>query len=476
MATMVQTATRPASGWQGETRALLALAGPLVLAQLGQIAIQTTDVIMIGWLGPEQLAAASLGTVAVFVLLLFGIGVVSATSPMIAQALGRRRWLVREPRRTVRQGFFAALLVGIPVSLLLWQIEPILLVFGQDPKLVAMTEPYVQAALFAIVPALLTIGLRNFINALERPRAGMVVTFAGIVFNAVANYGLIFGAFGLPALGLLGAGIATALTNLAQLGALLGFVLLDRRLRRYRLLGRLWRADWARLLELLRIGVPIGVTLVFEVGLFGGAVYLMGLIGTAELAAHQIAIQIASVSFMVPLGISQAATVRVGLAAGRHDLRRARRAGLAALALGTAFMATMAVVMLTLPEPLIHIFIDTAEPGNRRVVELATTFLAIAALFQIFDGGQVIGAGALRGLRDTRVPMTIAGIGYWGIGFTAAVVLGFVLDQGGAGIWFGLLIGLVATAGPLLWRFFRLTRQPAAEPSGLRPRSTAAPA
>jgi MATE family multidrug resistance protein len=473
MTTLGTSGARPI-GWRHEAGALLVLAGPLVLAQLGQIAIQTTDVIMIGWLGPEALAAASLGAVAVFVLLLFGIGVVSATSPMLAQVLGRRRHAVRDPRRTVRQGFFAAIMVGAPASALLWQIEPVLLALGQDPVLVAMTEPYVRAAQFAIVPALLTMALRHFINALERPRAGMVVTFAGIVVNAVGNYGLIFGAFGLPALGLLGAGIATALTNLAQFAALLGFVLLDRRFRRYRLLGRLWRPDWPRLLELLRIGLPIGVTLVFEVGLFGAAVYLMGLIGTAQLAAHQIAIQIASVSFMVPLGISQAGTVRVGLAAGRHDLEAARRAGLVALMSGVAFMAGMAVVMLTLPVPLIGIFIETGAAANARVVELATMFLAVAALFQVFDGAQVVGAGALRGLKDTRMPMLIAGIGYWLIGFASAIALGFGLGFGGLGIWLGLLIGLTATALPMIWRFLRLTRAPVAASRPLDPRTASA--
>lgn len=473
MTTIATSGVRP-TGWRHETRALLALAGPLVLAQLGQIAIQTTDVVMIGWLGPEALAAASLGTVAVFVLLLFGIGTVSATAPMLAQVIGAKPNAVRDPRRTVRQGFWAAALVSLPVSLLLWQIEPLLLALHQDPKLVAATEPYVQAALFSIFPALLTMVLRNFINALERPRAGMVVTFAGIAFNALANYALIFGHFGLPALGLWGAGIATALTNVAQFAALLTFVLLDRRFKRYRLLGRLWRPDFRRLRELLRIGLPIGVTLVFEVGMFGAAVYLMGLIGTAQLAAHQIAIQIASVSFMVPLGISQAATVRIGLAAGRRDLARARLAGLAAFTSGTAFMTGMAIVLLTLPAPLISIFIDTGVAANARVVELATTFLAIAALFQVVDGAQVIGAGSLRGLKDTRMPMVIAGIGYWLIGFPSAILLGFGLGQGGAGIWFGLAIGLAATAVPMIWRFILLTRSPATMP--LEVRSTIAPA
>jgi MATE family multidrug resistance protein len=466
--TMIAERARQGFGGRREVPALLRLAVPLVLAQLGQVAIQTTDVIMIGWLGPTALAAAGLGVPAIFVLLLFGIGVVSATAPMIAQDLGRKRHAVREPRRTVRQGFWAALMVGLPITVLLWHVEPVLLAIGQDPDLVAMSEPYVRSAMLGLVPALWTIGLRNFINACERPRAGMMVTLFGIVLNAIANYGLIFGHFGLPALGLLGAGIATACTNLAQLLLMVAFILVDRRFRRYHLLGRFWRPDWQRFHDILRIGLPIGITLVFEVGLFAGAVYLMGLIGAAEIAAHQIAIQIASVAFMVPLGISQAATVRVGLAAGRHDLASARRAGLAALGLGTVFMLGMAVVMWTLPELLIRIFIDVDAPESRPVVELATGFLAVAALFQVFDGGQVIGVGALRGLKDTRVPMIIAGIGYWVIGFASAILFGFGLGLGGVGIWIGLAFGLAATAAPMIARFLRLTRPSPARREALR--------
>src|ERR687891_511644 len=286
---IVQGRVSHRSGWRGEARALLTLSGPIVLTNLGQVAIQTTDVVMIGWLGTEALAASVLGVNVSFVLLLFSIGVVGATAPMIAQDLGRNRFAVREPRRTVRQGFWVALALGIPASLVLWHIAPPLRLLGQDPMLVAATEPYVHAAMWGFVPALWFVGLRNFISALERPRAAMVIMFLGVGFNALGDYALIFGEFGLPELGLMGAGIATAATNIFLPAALLTYVLIDRRFRRYALLGRLWRPDWPRFLEILRIGMPIGITLIFEIGLFAAAGLLMGLIGVAQLAAHQIA-------------------------------------------------------------------------------------------------------------------------------------------------------------------------------------------
>ena len=253
----------------------------------------------------------------------------------------------------------------------------------------------------------------------------MVVTFLGIGFNALAAYGLIFGTFGLPALGLQGAGIATALTNLLMFLGLLAYVLHDRQFRRYQILGRFWRPDWARLREIFRLGLPIGVTLIMEVGLFASAGFMMGWIGTAELAAHQIALQCAAVTFMVPLGLGQAATVRVGLAAGAGDPAGVRRAGSAALVIGGLFMAAMAILMWTWPAAIIGLFIDAGNPANATVLQTAVTFLGIAALFQIFDGGQVIGAGALRGLKDTRWPMVFAAIAYWLVGMTMAYGLGF---------------------------------------------------
>jgi MATE family multidrug resistance protein len=468
MATMIGTWRRHgARAWRQEARALAALSVPIVLTNIGQVAIQTTDVVLIGWLGPDALAASVLGVNVMFVLLLFGIGVVAATAPLIAQDLGRRRYAVREPRRTVRQGLWVAFALGLPALLLLWQIAPLLHLFQQDPALIAAAEPFVRAAMWGFVPGLWFVVLRNFIASLERPRAAMVIMLIGVLFNGIAAYGLIFGRLGMPALGLRGAGIAAALTNCFLFGALLGYILVDRQFRRFQILGRLWRPDWVRFREIFRIGLPIGVTLVMEVGLFATAGFLIGLIGTAQLAAHQIALQCASVAFMVPLGLAQAATVRVGLAAGAGDGSGVRRAGIAALAIGGVFMLGTATLMWTAPRAIVGLFIDATDPANAPVVHAAVTFLAIAALFQIFDGGQVIGAGALRGLKDTRWPMAIAGLAYWIVGIGLATGLGFGAGWGGLGIWIGLAASLAVAAFLMVARFALLQRRFSAEAAGI---------
>jgi MATE family multidrug resistance protein len=464
MATILRTwSGHGGRAWRREARALAGLSVPIILTNIGQVAIQTTDVVLIGWLGPEALAASVLGVNVMFVLLLFGIGVVAATGAMIAQDLGRRAYAVREPRRTVRQGLWVALGLGVPAWLLLWHIAPLLHLFRQDPELIAAAEPYVHAAMWGFVPGLWFVVLRNFIASLERPRAAMVIMLIGVSFNAVAAYGLIFGRLGMPALGLRGAGIAAALTNYFLFLGLLGYILVDRQFRRFQILGRLWRPDWARFREIFRIGLPIGLTLVMEVGLFATAGFLIGLIGTAQLAAHQIALQCASVTFMVPLGLAQAATVRVGLAAGAGDAQGIWRAGVAALVMGGAFMLATATLMWTAPRAIVGLFIDLGAAANAPVVHAAVTFLAIAALFQIFDGGQVIGAGALRGLKDTRWPMAIAGLAYWIVGIGLATGLGFGLGWGGLGIWIGLAAALAVAALLMVPRFVLLQRRFAAQ-------------
>ncbi|MGI9489833.1 MAG: MATE family efflux transporter [Geminicoccaceae bacterium] len=458
MATSVSH-TVPRSPWLDEATRLTALSGPIVLTNVGSIVIQTTDVVMIGWLGSSELAASALATNVRFVLFLFSVGLIAAIAPMIAQVRGRRPYAVRDVRRTVRQGFWAAILIGLPASYLLWQIDLILDALRQSPDLIVLALPYAQAAMFGFLPALGFIVLRNFIAALERPNAAMVISIIGILFNGLADYALIFGAFGLPALGLLGAGIATALTEIFLFVALLVVILLNRRFRRYRLFGRFWRPDWERFVEIWRLGLPIGITLVMEITLFAGAGFLMGWIGTTELAAHQIALQCAAVTFMVPLGFSQAATVRVGLAAGRQDPAGVYRAGVAALGLGILFMAAMAVIMLTFPEPIVSFFLDASAPTSAAVIGFAVTFLTFAAFFQVFDAGQVIAMGILRGLKDTKVPMVAAAVAYWLVGLSASAGFAFGVGLGGPGIWIGLIIALAVAAGLLIIRFFRLHRR-----------------
>ena len=453
--------------WRTEIRAMLALALPLIGAGFAQMAILTTDVLLIGRLGADALAAGSLGASLVFAAGFFGLGVMSAVAALVAQAGGGRD--VRVARRTLRQGLWVGTAIWLPAFAVLWWTEAILLALGQDPAVSAATQPYVRACLPGLLPMLWLMALRSFLSALSRPRAILVTTLIGVAVNAALAWTLIFGHFGAPALGLLGAGIAASSVNLAMFLALAVFVQTDRRLRRYHLFGRLWRADWPRFAEILRVGLPAGGTMLMEVGVFTAAVFLQGLIGTASLAAHQIAIQCASITFMVPMGLAQAATVRVALAAGRGDARGVRLAGWTALALGLAVMALAAIAFVLAPRILVGAFIDPKLAGNAAVFDIAVSFLAVAAAFQLVDGAQVIGAGALRGLKDTRVPMVYALAGYWGVGFVAAVLLGFVLDLDGFGIWIGLGLGLAAVAVLMVWRFAcrdRLHLMPAAPAMG----------
>ncbi len=419
-----------------------------------------TDVVMMGWLGPDALAAGALGANLYFATMIFGLGLTTATAPMIARELGRKGHSVRDVRRTVRQGMWLAVAIAVPMWLLLWHTEQILLAMDQDPVLSVQAGRYVRALQWSILPFFFFLVLRSFISALERPQWALAVGVGGVVFNAAAAWCLIFGHLGFPALGLVGAGIATTLADMLMFVALAVVVSTDRRFRRYHLFGRFWRADWPRFCTLLGLGLPIAGLLTFEVSIFNAATFLMGLINAASIAAYAIAIQIASISFMVPMGIGQAATVRVGRAHGRRDPEAVGRAGWTAFGLGVGFMALMALLMISFPYRLIGAFIDIGDPKNADVVGLAVGFLMFAGLFQIFDGAQAVASGMLRGLHDTRVPMVFALIGYWGIGLPFGVLLGFRFGFAGDGIWIGLSTGLGVVSALLLVRWLRRDRLP----------------
>jgi multidrug resistance protein, MATE family len=451
------TAHRPIrwDAWRAELSATLALGWPLILANVAQTALTTADVVLMGWLGPAAVAAGALGTNLYFAFMIFGVGLVSATAPLIAQELGRNRRAVHDVRRTVRQGFWAAVAVAVPIWIVLWQAEAILLALGQEPALAAAAGPYVRALQWALLPFLLSVVLRSFLAALERPMWALAVGLSAVPVNVALAWWLMFGGFGMPALGLVGIGIATSLASVFMLAGLAAVVLLDRKFRRYALFGRFWRADPPRFRKLLRIGLPIGATLLFEVTVFNAAAFLMGLFGAQALAAHAIALQIAAMTFMVPLGLSQAVTVRVGLAFGARDDDGVGRAGWTAYGLGVGFMALMALAMVTFPHALVGVFLDRADPANAPVIELAVTFLAFAALFQVVDGAQAVGAGMLRGLNDTRIPMLYAAFGYWAVGGALGVVLAFGTSLAGKGIWIGLATGLAVVAALMLARWLR---------------------
>jgi MATE family multidrug resistance protein len=444
--------------WRAEGRATIVLAWPLILTNLAQTAMTATDVLLMGRLGPETLAAGALGSNLYFATMIFGLGLTTATAPMIARELGRKSHSVRDVRRTVRQGLWAAVVIAVPIWLVLWHTEAILLAMGQRPDLALHAGHYMRTLQWSILPFFFYLVLRSFISALERPQWAMAIGLAGVAVNAFAAWCLIFGNLGLPRLELVGAGIATTLADTFMVAALAIVLHVDRRFRRYHLFGRFWRADWPRFIELWRLGMPIGATLVFEVAVFNASTFLMGLIGEDSIAAHSIALQIASLSFMVPLGLSQAATVRVGRAFGAGDAEGIGRAGWTALAMGTASMATAALGMIRAPRTRSRVFLDRDVPTNAPVVDLAVSFLALAALFQLVDGGQAVTAGMLRGLHDTRVPMIYAGLGYWGIGLVVGVVLAFVVKLQGVGIWIGLAAGLTTVAILLLTRWLRRER------------------
>ena len=441
------------SPWRDEFRATLALAWPLILTNITMVLINATDVFLLARLGPDALAASALGSGIVIAMLLIGIGIVVAGSPLMAAELGRKTHSVRDIRRTFRQTLWAATAICVPIWAILWQMGALLEYAGQPPRLAADAGLFIRALMWQIWPALGVVAIRGFMAALEMPRWTMIAGLAAVIVNAVINYGLIFGNFGLPAWGLFGAGVGSSLTSLFQfifLGLIISY---HRKFRRYHLFGRWWRADWPRFVTLWKLGLPIGLHMGFEAMVFAAAVFLMGYINTASVAAHAIAIQIASMTFMVPMGIGQAATVRVGLGFGRRDVEAIRRAGWASYLLGVGFMTAMAVVMWLVPGPLAEIFLEPEQAGNAEVLKLAVSFLLVAAVFQIVDGAQVVGTGMLRGLQDTTWPMLFAAFGYWVIGIGVGCWLAFYRGMGGVGIWLGLALGRGIVAGLVLVRW-----------------------
>lgn len=441
----------PRSGWGEEFRATFALAWPLVIAQLAQNALHTTDVILLGWLGSSYLAAGTLGTTFFMPFMVFGVGVVGAVAPLVAQARGARN--IKAVRRIVRQGFWASIVLAALLVPIVLQIRPIYEFLGQDPAATAMAEQFIQIMAWSLFPAIGMISLRSFLSAFDATRAVLVITVVGVLVNALIAYALIFGNFGMPRLELRGAAIATLATNIIMFLMMLFYVVRHRRFKRFYILMRFWKPDWGHFRAIFRIGTPIGLTVLAEVGLFTAAALLMGRLGTDEIAAHAIALQCASMAFMVPLGLGIAATVRVGIAYGRGDREGVHKAGWLAFALGTAFMSVSALTFLLFGPNIVRFFLDPSQPENLNALALAASFLAVAGVFQLVDGAQVVAAHALRGLSDTKIPMLIAIFGYWCVGLPVAYVLGLVLDLRGVGVWIGLAVGLAFVAVLLGARF-----------------------
>ncbi len=445
------------SPWAAELRELMKLAWPLVATQLAQMAILTTDVLMLGRLSKEALASAAIGNTLFYFAWLFGLGPTAAISPMIAHIIGARPNDRANVRAVVRMGFWVIGLLSVPLTAFLWFAKDILLTLHQLPLLAEGASRFVRPLSLGIIFSLGFQVLRNYATALGRPNTSLWVMLIAILFNGVADYALIFGHFGFPRLGVVGSGIASASSYAFSFVAMMAVVLASRSLRNYRIFRRFWRPDWAKFSELFRLGMPIGLTMIFEAMLFNASTLLMGTFGTASVAAHQVAINVPSITFMVPLGVAMAATVRVGMAAGAGDRDGVRRAGITALGVSTGFMCCAAVILATFHRQIAGLYFSADASANADVLRLASQFLQIAALFQIVDGLQVTAALSLRGLKDARMPMWIAGASYWLVGFPLCFGLGVLLNWQGVGVWFGLAFALLVAAILLCWRFFYLS-------------------
>lgn len=444
--------------WKEEAWELSKLAFPLVFTQVSLMVVMTTDVVMLGHLGVTAIAAAALGNTVFFFTWLIGCGPVSAVAPMVAHILGANARDRLGVRTAVRMGFWSVLLLAPLLMMFLFTAKPVLLFFGQDPKLAAGAGIFTGAIALGLPSSLGFQVLRNFATALRRPRAALWVMMATIVFNAFGDYALIFGHFGAPKLGILGSGIASASSYTFSFAAMLVVVAATPELRKYRIFRRFFRPHWTQLAEVFRLGMPIGLTMMFEAMLFNSALLLMGRFGAASVAAHQISLNPPSNTFMVPLGIAMAATVRVGHAAGAGDYEGVRRSGYTAMLLAVGFMSVCAVVLAVFPRAIAGLYIDANVRQNAEAIALAAVFLRVAAAFQIVDGLQVVGALSLRGLKDAHMPMILAGASYWLVGFPTCLICAFWLGMKGFGIWLGLAFGLLVAALAMCTRFYYLSR------------------
>lgn len=419
--------------------------------------MMTTDLVLLGRLGEDVVAAVALAHIVLFACFMLGTGLVAAVSPLAAQAFGGRD--PRMVRRALRVGLWAATFIGIPLTIAQLYGFEILTALGQDTATARVAGRYLDGLAWSMVPAWWFIALRSFMGAVNRPEPGLWITLAAIPANLGAAYVLIHGALGMPRLDVFGAGLATTLVNLGMCAAGIWVCYARRPFRKYRILGRFWRADWPLMRELIVIGAPISGMFALEYGLFAAAAILMGWISTTALAAHQIALQFASVIFMVPFGIAQAATVRVGQAVGRRDSAGTRLAGFVAIVLGASFMVMMVLLVMMTRDLIPLAFLGNDTEHSAATIALTATLLLLGSTFFVADGIQSVAAGALRGLNDTRVPLLIAAVSFWLVGFLFSYGLAFPAGFEAPGVWIGFSIGLTVYAILLVWRFHALTQR-----------------
>lgn len=439
-----------------EIREFLQLAVPLASAQVAQSATGFADTVMMGALGQETLAAGGLASLTFVMLMNTGGGVVMGVSPIVAEAYGAGRKTRIE--QVTSQGLWLSLLLAIPMMFLIGHLDSFMSQLGQAQTTVVLANTYLDIILWGLIPALGFAMLRGVVSGLSQARPVMIIVIVGTLFNIVGNYVLGFGKFGFPRMELAGLALASVLSLWGMFLALVVYTFKHQQLKTYRFFQDLHRLKPGILRELVWIGVPIGVSVALESGLFTVVTYLMGVLGVDVLAAHQIVLQTIIVIFMVPLGMSFATTARVAQWLGQQNLEAARRSGYISIAVAAVFMALTAIALLTHPQQVIGLYLDIRNPENANVVKLAMPMLTISALAQLLDGVQKTAMGALYGLQDTRVPMLLSLPTFWGVGLTTGYFLGFHVGLGGVGLWIGQSIGVAIAAGVFVWRFYKLTK------------------
>lgn len=454
-----------------ELWAILRLAGPLIASQLAHMLMVLTDTLMMARLSPEALAGGSLGAASYSFVSIFCIGVIAAVGTLVAIRQGAGD--IEGAARLTQAGLWLAWLMALVAALLLWNLKPLLLLFGQTASNVQSAGQFLLILPFALPGYLSFMALRGFTSAIGRATPVMVISLGGTVANFLLNYALITGMFGLPKLGLVGIGLVTAIVANCMAVALAWHIKRHPAYTAYPLRQGLFRLNTQYLRELWRLGLPIGGTYAVEVGLFAFAALCMGTMGSTQLAAHQIALQIVSVAFMVPAGVSYAITMRIGQHYGAGQLLDARLAGRVGIAFGAVVMLGFAVVFWLLPNQLIGLFLDHDDPAFAPVIQLAVSLLTVAAWFELFDGTQTIAMGAIRGLKDAKTTFLV-GLGcYWLIGAPSAWLMAFTLGWGPTGVWWGLALGLACAAISLTlafeWRMRRMIKhEPVVPAMGLQ--------
>ena len=423
-----------------------------------------TTKMVVGKLGYEQLAAVGIAGDLSFEILVILMGLLSIIGVLAAQAEGAGN----KPAvgQSVRQGMLVASMLAIPATILIWNLELVLQATSQDPVVIELATPYLQGLCGFVLPVLWFSVFRSFVAALGQPLIVMVITVLAVFLNYLLTIWFVYGGLGVAAMGLFGAGLATTIVSWLMFICLTLYIFRKPGLRGYGIFKSNWRFDWPVCAEIMRLGIPVAALVFLEAGLFVAASILSGIIGAKTLAAYEVVMAWAGIPFVIAIGMAEATMVLVAQAAGRGQLRAVRRAGYLGMTLGAGVLSLLVIVPLGLADQIIRIFITPDDPGFSEVSRLATQFLVIAAIFQVFDGLQAVASRALRGLKDIVIPLWMAGFGYWVLGIGGGSLLAFQFHLGGAGLWWGLAIGLCVTSILLCWRFYRLGHRPlAVEPN-----------